>query len=130
MDHGIKKHFSRFTKSIIGGMSRSSKTIRTRRTGIVCVCFDELEPVRVEYIEVVGTVQITVNENFKEIQLPLKNSQMQQLQRHDDFCREIARKLTLNKHMNKLFMMKQGIVYRLWCENNKTEECIVVPEVL
>ena len=95
-----------------------------------CVCFDELEPVRVEYIEVVGTVQITENENFKEIQLPLKNSQMQQLQRHNDFCREIARKLTLNKHMNKLFMMKQGIVYRLWCENNKTEECIVVPEVL
>ena len=95
-----------------------------------CVCFDELEPVRVEYIEVVETVQITENENFKEIQLPLKNSQMQQLQRHDDFCREIARKLTLNKHMNKLFMMKQGIVYRLWCENNKTEECIVVPDVL
>ena len=95
-----------------------------------CVCFDELEPVRVEYIEVVETVQITENENFKEIQLPLKNSQMQQLQRHDDFCREIARKLSLNKHMNKLFMMKQGIVYRLWCENNKTEECIVVPEVL
>ena len=95
-----------------------------------CVCFDELEPVRVEYIEVVETVQITENENFKEIQLPLKNSQMQQLQRHDDFCREITRKLTLNKHMNKLFMMKQGIVYRLWCENNKTEECIVVPEVL
>ena len=95
-----------------------------------CVCFDELEPVRVEYIEVVETVQITENENFKEIQLPLKNSQMQQLQRHDDFCREIARKLTLNKHMNKLFIMKQGIVYRLWCENNKTEECIVVPEVL
>ena len=27
-------------------------------------------------------------------------------------------------------MMKQGIIYRLWCENNKTEECIVVPEVL
>ena len=78
----------------------------------------------------VETVEITENENFKEIQLPLKNSQMQQLQRHDDFCREIARKLALNKHMNKLFMMKQGIVYRLWCENNKTEECIVVPEVL
>ena len=39
-----------------------------------CVCFDELEPVRVEYIEVVETVQITENENFKEIQPPLKNS--------------------------------------------------------
>ena len=32
--------------------------------------------------------------------------------------------------MNKLFMMKQGVIYRLWCEDNKTEECIVVPEVL
>ena len=38
--------------------------------------------------------------------------------------------MALNKHMNKLFMMKEGIVYRLWCEDNKTEECIVVPEVL
>ena len=95
-----------------------------------CACFDELEPVKVEYIEVIETFQITENENFKEIQLPLKNSQMQQLQRHDDFCRGIARKLALNKHMNKLFMMKQGIIYRLWCEDNKTEECIVVPEVL
>ena len=27
-------------------------------------------------------------------------------------------------------MMKEGIVYWLWCEDNKTEECIVVPEVL
>ena len=95
-----------------------------------CACFEELEPVKVEYIEVIETVQITENENFKEIELPLKNSQMQQLQRHDDFCRGVTRKLALNKHMNKLFMMKEGIVYRLWCEDNKTEECIVVPEVL
>ena len=35
---------------------------------------------KVEYIEVIETVQITENENFKEIQLPLKNTQMQQLQ--------------------------------------------------
>ena len=27
-------------------------------------------------------------------------------------------------------MMKEGIVYRLWCEDNKTEECIVLPQVL
>ena len=26
--------------------------------------------------------------------------------------------------------MKEGIVYQLWCEDNKTEECIVVQEVL
>ena len=32
--------------------------------------------------------------------------------------------------MNKLFMLKKGIVYRLWCEDNKTSECVVIPEVL
>ena len=32
--------------------------------------------------------------------------------------------------MNKLFMLKNGIVYRLWCEDGKTAECVVVPEVL
>ena len=95
-----------------------------------CACFEELEPVKVEYIEVIETVQITENENIKELRLPLKNPQMQQLQRHDDFCRGVARKLALNKHMNQLFMMKEGIVYRLWCEDNKTEVCIVVLGVL
>ena len=30
-----------------------------------CACFEELEPVKVEYIEVIETVQITENENFK-----------------------------------------------------------------
>ena len=71
-----------------------------------CACFEELEPVKVEYIEVIETVQIIENENFKEIQLPLKNPQMQQLQQHNNFCRGVTRKLALNKHMNKLFMMK------------------------
>ena len=32
--------------------------------------------------------------------------------------------------MNKLFMLKSGIVYRLWCEDGKTVECVVIPEVL
>ena len=32
--------------------------------------------------------------------------------------------------MNKIFMMKEGIVYRLWIEDGNTSECIVIPEVL
>ena len=27
-------------------------------------------------------------------------------------------------------MLKSGMVYRLWCEDGKTAECVVVPEVL
>ena len=27
-------------------------------------------------------------------------------------------------------MLKKGIVYRLWCEDDKTSECVVIPKVL
>ena len=93
-------------------------------------CFEDMKPVEVEYIEEVDKVKIQQSEDFKEIRLPLQDAQMELLQRHDDTCREIAKKLRQDKHMNKLFMLKNGIVYRLWCEDGKTAECVVVPEVL
>ena len=95
-----------------------------------CYCFEDMKPVEVEYIEEVDTVKIQQSEHFKEIRLPLQDAQMQLLQRHDDTCRGITKKLQQDKHMNKLFMLKRGIVYRLWCEDDKTAECVVVLEVL
>ena len=92
-----------------------------------CYCFEEMKPVEVEYIEEVETVRI---QDSKELQLPLQDPQMKQLQRHDDYCRRVARSLQQDKHMNKLFLMKNGIIYRLWCEDNRTSECVIVPEVL
>ena len=32
--------------------------------------------------------------------------------------------------MNKLFLFNNGIVYRLWCEDGRTSDCVVIPEVL
>ena len=93
-------------------------------------CFEDMKPVEVEYIEEIDTVKIQQSEDFKEIKLPLQDAQMELLQRHDDTCRGIAKKLRQDKHMNKLFMLKSGMVYRLWCEDGKTAECVVVPEVL
>ena len=93
-------------------------------------CFEDMKPVEVEYIEEIDTVKIQQSEDFKEIRLPLQDAQMELLQRHDDTCRGIAKKLRQDKHMNKLFMLKNGIVYRLWCEDGKTAEYVVVPEVL
>ena len=55
---------------------------------------------------------------------------MQLLQKHDSTCREIAKKLRQDKHMNKLFLLNNGIVYRLWYEDGRTSDCVVVPEVL
>ena len=97
---------------------------------MVPIVLKEMKPVEVEYIEEIDTVKIQHSKDFKEIKLPLQDAQMELLQRHDDTCRGIAKKLRQDKHMNKLFMLKSGMVYRLWCEDGKTAECVVVPEVL
>ena len=76
-----------------------------------------------DFIEEVETVRIQESENFKEVKLPLKDWQMQLLQKHDSTCREIAKKLQQDKHMNKLFLLNNGIVYRLWCEDGRTSDC-------
>ena len=95
-----------------------------------CYCFEEMTPVQVDYIEEIETVKIEESVNLKEIKLPLKDWQMELLQRNDATCREIAKKLRQDKHMNKLFLLRSGIVYRLWCEDGRTAECVLVPEVL
>ena len=38
-------------------------------------------------------IEITEHENLREINLPLKPSQLQQLQKNDTYCREVAKKL-------------------------------------
>ena len=95
-----------------------------------CYCFEEMTPVQVDYIEEIEMVKIEESENLKEIKLPLKDWQMQILQKNDATSREIAQKLRQDKHMNKLFLLRSGIVYRLWCEDGRTAECVLVPEVL
>ena len=42
-----------------------------------CYCFEEMDPVKVEEV---NTIRIQENENLKEIQLPLKKPQLQELQ--------------------------------------------------
>ena len=95
-----------------------------------CYCFQEMEPIHVDYIEEIETITIEESVNLKEIKLPLKDWQMELLQKNDATCREVAKKLRQDKHMNKLFLLRNGIVYRLWCEDGRTSDCILVPEVL
>ena len=95
-----------------------------------CYCFEEMTPVQVDYIEEIETIKIEESENLKEIKLPLKDWQMELLQKHDSTCREVAKKLQQDKHMNNLFLIKNGIIYRLWCEDRRTSDCVLVPEVL
>ena len=75
-------------------------------------------------------VEITEHEDLKEIRLPLKPKQLQQLQKNDTYCRDVAKKLHKDRELQKIFIKEEGVLYRLWVEDGRTFKCILVPQVL
>ena len=75
-------------------------------------------------------IEITEHEELREIKLPLKQKQLQQLQMNDEYCREVAKKLHKDMELQKIFIKEEGVLYRLWMEDGRTFKCILVPQVL
>ena len=75
-------------------------------------------------------VEITEHEDLREIKLPLKPKQLQQLQMNDTYCRDVAKKLHKDMELQKIFIKEEGVLYRLWIEDGRTFKCILVPQVL
>ena len=75
-------------------------------------------------------VEITEHENIREIKLPLKPNQLQQLQKNDTYCRGVAKKLHKDTELQKIFIKEEGVLYRLWIEDGRTFKCILVSQVL
>ena len=75
-------------------------------------------------------VEIKEHENLREIKLPLKPNQLQQLQKNDTYCREVAKKLHKDTELQKIFIKEEGVLYRLWIQDGRTFKCILVPQVL
>ena len=75
-------------------------------------------------------VEITEHQDLREIKLPLKLKQLQQLQKNDTYCRDMAKKLHKYMELQKIFIKEEGVLYRLWIEDGRTFKCILVPQVL
>ena len=75
-------------------------------------------------------IEITEHEDLREIKLPLKTKQLQQLQKNDTYCRDVAKKLHKDIELQKIFIKEEGVLYRLWIEDGRTFKCILVPQVL
>ena len=65
-------------------------------------------------------IKITEHEDLKEIKLPLKPKQLQELQKNDTYCRDIAKKLHKDRELQKIFIKETGVLYRLWTEDGRT----------
>ena len=75
-------------------------------------------------------VEVMEHEDVKEITLPLKPRQLQELQKNDMYCREVAKKLHKDVELQKIFIKERGVLFRLWTEDGRTFKCILVPKVL
>ena len=75
-------------------------------------------------------IEITEHKDLWEIRLPLKPKQLQQLQKNDTYCRDVAKKLHKDTELQKIFIKEEGVLYRLWIEDGRTFKCILVPQVL
>ena len=82
-------------------------------------------------VETIEHLRITVNENTtRSITLPLSDKQMKELQKRDDEARTIVKRLNEDKTTEKLFILDNGVLYRLWLEEKETFKCIFVPKIL
>ena len=96
-------------------------------------CFEEMDAVQthVVYIENVETLSVTTPpEAFQEVSLPLKLAQMIKLQKADTECRDIVKKLRNNKNIERIYILEEGCLKRLWIEDHQTFKCTVIPKVL
>ena len=75
-------------------------------------------------------IKITEHEDLREIKLPLSLRQLQELQKNDTYCRDVAKKLHQDKELQKIFIKEEGVLYRLWAEDGRMFKCILVPQVL
>ena len=65
-------------------------------------------------------IKITEHKYLKEITLPLKPKQLQEPQKNDMYCRDIAKKLHKDVELQKIFIKENGVLYRLWIEDGRT----------
>ena len=65
-------------------------------------------------------VEITEHEDLWEIKLPFKLKQLQELQKNDTHCIDIAKKLHKDRELQKIFIKEEGVLYRLRIEDGIT----------
>ena len=96
-------------------------------------CFEDLETAKVHkiFVEQIENMEIEVSkEIMQEVKIPIPKKQMLQLQKNDEYCRCIGRRMRTEHELKKIFILDDGILYRLWLEDGQTYKCMVVPLIL
>ena len=96
-------------------------------------CLEELETAKVHiaFMEQIENIEIEVpKEIMQEVKVSISKEQILQLQKNDEFCRRIVRRTQAERELKKIFILDDGILYRLWLEDGQMYKCMVVPLIL
>ena len=96
-------------------------------------CFEELEPAKIHTILIEQVDMLTIEipqEIVQEVKIPMSKEQMKKLQKNDKYCRDVVKRLRTERELKKIFILEEGVLYRLWLEDRETFKCIVVLKVL
>ena len=96
-------------------------------------CFEELETAKVHenFIEQIENLEIEVHKEVMQgVKVPISKEQMIQMQKNDKYCRCIDRRTRAERELKKIFILDDGILYRLWLEDGQMYKCMVVPLIL
>ena len=113
MDSGFKEHHADSLSHLLEVVPEVKLEPEPEGQEFGCYCFDNLTPVHMVYVEEIGQTMLYENENTVEVKIPLKKEDLRIMQKKDCYCRDIANKLRKKQHMNKMFVMENGILYRL-----------------
>ena len=67
---------------------------------------------------------------MQEVKVPISKEKIIQLQKNDEYCRHIVRRTWAEWELKKIFILDDGILYRLWSEDGQTYNCMVVQLIL
>ena len=124
---------SRVKNTLVDSLSRLLDMTPEAGEEFSVACFEELETAKVHetFVEQIKNVEIEVpKEIMQEVKIPIPKEQMLQLQKNDEYCRRIIKRMRAEQELKKIFILDDGILYRLWLEDGKTYKCMVVPLIL
>ena len=138
MDSGNKKYPCRYPFKTVRGGSEAKIQPEKESHEFSTFCFEEISEtgeISLDFWtplkDTIKHLEITHDESaVKELHLPLSTKQMIQLQKNDTEARNIIDKLRKEKNNAKMFILHDGVLYRLWTEERETFRCTFVPELL
>ena len=110
---GVKNTLADSLSRLLNMMPEAEPTQEPPGEEFGVACFEELETAKVHevFVEQIGNIEIEVpKEVMQEVKIPIPKKQMLKLQKNDEYCRWIVRRMRAERELKKIFIFDDGIL--------------------